>query len=124
TGWSAMLVRVVEVIWLVGGSSLVVAWRGQKLWPGSVGVANAKQLATIDNRERNFTETIAVTTSGLKWAPLDWELYFSRAVAEAELKQTDNALADFRRARFLEPISYELPLAEGNVWLSYQQPVL
>jgi len=108
----------------VVGSSWVVAWRGQKLWPGSVGVTNAKQLATIANRERNFTETVAVTTTGLKWAPLDWELYFSRAVAEAELKQPDNALADFRRARFLEPISYELPLAEGNVWLSYQQPVL
>jgi hypothetical protein len=39
------------------------------------------------------------------------------------LKQTDNALTDFRRARFLEQISYELPLAEGNVWLS-SQPVL
>src|SRR6266478_5276208 len=120
----SILFRLVGLILLVVGSSWVVAWRGQKLWPGSVGVTNAKQLATIDNRERNFTETIAVTATGLKWAPLDWELYFSRAVAEAELKQTDNALADFRRARFLEPISYELPLAEGNVWLSYQQPVL
>src|SRR5438477_3647013 len=120
----SILFRLVGLILLVVGSSWVVAWRGQKLWPGSVGVTNAKQLATIANRERNFTETIAVTTTGLKWAPLDWELYFSRAVAEAELKQTDNALADFRRARFLEPISYELPLAEGNVWLSYQQPVL
>jgi len=120
----SILFRLVGLILLVVGSSWVVAWRGQKLWPGSVGVTNAKQLATIANRERNFTETVAVTTTGLKWAPLDWELYFSRAVAEAELKQTDNALADFRRARFLEPISYELPLAEGNVWLSYQQPVL
>src|SRR5437899_12716033 len=119
-----ILFRLSGLILLVVGSSWVVALRGQKLWPGSVGVTNAKQLATIDNRERNFTETIAVTATGLKWAPLDWELYFSRAVAEAELKQTDNALADFRRARFLEPISYELPLAEGNVWLSYQQPVL
>src|SRR5207245_7432456 len=80
-------------------------------------------LATIDNRERDFPETIAVTTKALEWAPLEWELYFSRAVAEAEMKQTDSALADFRRARFLEPISYELPLAEGNVWLS-TQPVL
>jgi Flp pilus assembly protein TadD len=105
------------------GASWVVAARGQKLLPGSVGVANAKQLATIYNRERNFTETVAVTTIGLIWAPLDWELYFSRAIAEAQLKQTDNALTDFRRARFLEQISFELPLAEGNVWLS-SQPVL
>ena len=119
----SILFRLIGLILLVVGSSWVVAAQGQKLLPGSVGVTNAKQLATIDNRERNFTETIAVTTTGLKWAPLDWELYFSRAVAEGALKQTDNALTDFRRARFLEPISYELPLAEGNIWLS-SQPVL
>jgi O-antigen ligase len=119
----SILFRLIGLILLVVGSSWVVAAEGQKLLPGSIGVTNAKQLATIDNRERNFAETIAVTTTGLKWAPLDWELYFSRAVAEAELKQTDNALTDFRRARFLEPISYELPLAEGNIWLS-SQPVL
>jgi O-antigen ligase len=119
----SILFRLIGLILLVQGVAWVVAERGQKLLPGSVGAANAKQLATIDNRERNFTESIAVTTTGLKWAPLDWELYFSRAVAEAELKQTDIALIDFQRARFLEQISYELPLAEGNVWLS-SQPVL
>ena len=27
---------------------------------------------------------------------------------------------DFRRARFLEPIAYEGPLAEGNAWLAYR----
>src|SRR5262249_61677151 len=74
-------------------------------------------------RGRDFPETIAITTKALQWSPLDWELYFSRAVAEAGLKQTDNALADFRRARFLEQVSYELPLAEGNSWLA-TQPVL
>jgi O-antigen ligase/tetratricopeptide (TPR) repeat protein len=119
----SILFRLVGLVLLVVGASWVVAARGQKLLPGSVGVTNAKQLATIHNRERNFTETVAVTTTGLKWAPLDWELYFSRAIAEAQLKQTEDALTDFRRARFLEQISYELPLAEGNVWLS-SQPVL
>src|SRR5438552_1324262 len=39
------------------------------------------------------------------------------------MKQTGTAFADFRRARFLEPISYDLPLAEGNAWLA-SQPVL
>src|SRR5947208_12532786 len=58
----SILFRLVGLILLVVGSSWVVAWRGQKLWPGSVGITNAKQLATIANRERNFTETIAVTT--------------------------------------------------------------
>jgi len=119
----SILFRLIGLILIVVSGSWVVAARGQKLLPGSVGVTNAKELATIDNRGRNFTETVALTTAGLKWAPLDWELYFSRAVAEVQLKQADNALTDFRRARFLEQISYELPLTEGNVWLS-SQPVL
>jgi O-antigen ligase len=120
----SILFRIVGVTLLLAGGSWVVAARSQKLWPGSLGVTIAKRTATIDNRERNFTETIAVTTKALQWGPLEWELYFSRAVAEAELKQTEDALTDFRRARFFEPISYELPLAEGNVWLSTSQPVL
>jgi O-antigen ligase/tetratricopeptide (TPR) repeat protein len=123
--WSMpILFRVVGLILLVVGGSWVVAAHAQKLWPGSLGVTNAKQIATIDNRGRNFDETIPVTTKALEWGPLEWELYFSRAVAEAELKQTENALADFRRARFLEQTSYELALAEGNVWLSMSQPDL
>lgn len=118
-----ILFRLIGIVLLVVGSAWVVQTRGQKLWPGSLGVTNAKYAATVDNRERNYPETIAITTKALEWAPLDWELYFSRGVAEAESKQTDNALADFRRARFLEQISFELPLTEGNVWLP-TQPVL
>lgn len=112
-----ILFRLVGLTLLIVGSAWVVQTRTKNLWPGSLGVTNAKYLAIIANRERDFTETVATTTKALQWAPLDWELYFSRAIAEVELKQTDNAVADFRRARFLEPISSELPLAEGNAWL-------
>jgi hypothetical protein len=96
----------------------VVAARGEKLLPGSVGVSSAKQLSAIADRERNFTETTALTARALQWAPLDGQLYLARAVAEVALNQPANATDDFRRARFLEPIAYEVPLAEGNAWLS------
>jgi hypothetical protein len=118
-----ILFRFVGLILLFVGVAWVVQTRGKQLWRGSLGVTNTKYAATIENRERNYLETIAITTKALQWAPLDWELYFSRAVAEAESKQTENALTDFRRARFLEQVSYELPLTEGNVWLP-TQPVL
>jgi tetratricopeptide (TPR) repeat protein len=118
-----ILFRFVGLILLFVGVAWVIQTRGKQLWPGSLGVTNTKYAATIENRERNYPETIAITTKALQWAPLDWELYFSRAVAEAESKQTENALTDFRRARFLEQVSYELPLTEGNVWLP-TQPVL
>src|SRR6266536_5855157 len=121
--WISILFRFVGLVLLAVGLSLVVASRGEKLLPGSVGVSSAKQLSAVENTERNFSETIALTTSALGWAPLDWELYLERAIAEVELKQTENAVDDFRRARFLEPIAYEVPLAEGNAWLPYD-PVL
>jgi Flp pilus assembly protein TadD len=123
-GWMSIWFRLSGVILVVVGTSWLVSARGKKLLPGSVGVSNAKQLAVIANQEHDFNEALRLTNIGLQWAPLDWELYFSRAIAEVSLKQTENALADFRRARFIEPSSFELPLAEGTAWLSARQPAL
>ena len=121
--WVPILFRIIGLGLLAAGLSLVLAARGQKLLPGSVGVSSAKRLSVVADRERNFTATIALTTRALQWAPLDWELYLARAIAEVELQQTTNAVDDFGRARFLEPTAYEVPLAEGNAWLPYR-PVL
>jgi hypothetical protein len=121
--WTSILFRFVGLVLLAAGLSLVVTAHGERLLPGSVGVSSAKRLYAVADTELNFSETIALTTSALRWAPLDWELYLERAMAEVELKQTKNAVDDFRRARFLEPIAYEVPLAEGNAWLPYD-PVL
>ncbi|MGA7275935.1 MAG: O-antigen ligase family protein [Candidatus Udaeobacter sp.] len=121
--WTSILFRFVGLVLLAAGLSLVVAAHGEKLLPGSVGVSSAKRLSAVADTELNFSETIALTTSALQWAPLDWEPYLERAVAEVELKQTKNAVDDFHRARFLEPTAYEVPLAEGNAWLP-NDPVL
>ena len=121
--WIPILFRFVGLVLLAAGLSLVVAARGEKLLPGSVGVSSAKQLSAVADREGNFSETTALTTRALRWALLDWQLYSARAIAEVELKQTQNAVDDFRRARVLEPIAYEVPLAEGNAWLPYR-PIL
>jgi O-antigen ligase len=116
----SILFRFFGLVLLAAGLSLVVAGRGEKLLPGSVGVSSAKQLSAVADRGRNFSETIALTTGALRWAPLDWQLYLARANAEVELKQMTNAVDDFRRACLLEPASYEVLLAEGNAWLPYR----
>ena len=121
--WVPILFRVVGVGLFAAGLLLVIAALGQKLLPGSVGVSSAKRLSVVADRERNFDETIALTTRALRWAPLDWQLYLTRAIAEVEVKQERSAVDDFRRALFLEPIAYEVPLAEGNAWLPHR-PVL
>jgi Flp pilus assembly protein TadD len=121
--WMPILFRFVGLVLLAVGLTLVVAAPGEKLLPGSVGVSSAKQLSAAADREGNFSETVALTTRALRWAALDWQLYSARAIAEVELKQTQDAVDDFRRARFLEPIAYEVALAEGNAWLPYR-PIL
>jgi O-antigen ligase len=118
--WAPMFFRIVGLGLLTAGLSFIVAARGAKLLPGSVGVSSAKRLSDVADRQRNFSETIALTTLALRWAPVDWQLYLARAIAEVELQQTANAVDDFRRARFLEPTAYEVPLAEGNAWLPYR----
>jgi hypothetical protein len=115
--WMSILFRFVGLVLLGAGLASVVAVPGEKLLPGSVGVSSAKQLSARAHTGRDFSETIALTTRALRWAPLDWQLYVARAIAEVELSQGANAIDDFRRARFLEPIAYEVPLAEGNAWL-------
>ena len=123
-GRISILFRLVGLFLLVVGVTWTVSARGYKLLPGSVGVSNVKHFAVIANQDRDFQEALRLTNLGLEWAPLDWELYFSRAIAEVPLKQTAGALDDFRRARCLEPSSYELPLAEGTAWLAANQPAL
>jgi Flp pilus assembly protein TadD len=119
----SILFRLVGLVLLISGVSWTVAADNKMLLPGSVGVTSAQQLSTIANRGRNFPEAIALTNRALEWAPLDWQLYFLRAAAELGEKQPEKALDDFRRARFLEPNAYEVPLAEGDLWLN-SRPIL
>ena len=118
--WIAGAFRFIGLLLVVSGLAWTIAVRTKTLLPGSVGVTNAKELSAAANREHDFAETIAWTSRALVWAPLDWELYFLRALAEVPEKRWPGAVDDFRRARFLEPNGFEVPLAEGNAWLPFQ----
>ena len=115
--------RLVGACLLVAGVSWAVSARGQKMLPGSVGTDNARHLATVANRERDYSSAATISSRALVWAPLDWELYFLRGAAEIGERKSDVALDDFRRARFLEPNAYEVPLMEGDFWLN-SRPLL
>ncbi len=118
-----VIFRVLGLGLLLAGGSWAVATKSQKLLPGTVGVNVAKELSPLALREHDYQQAVGLNTTALEWAPLDWQLYFSRAVGEIAAKQPEKALTDFRRARYLEPGSYEVPFAEGSAWLT-SQPVL
>ena len=80
-----------------------------------------RRAAAFAERGHRFGEAIAFADRGLQWAPLDWQLYFIRGRARIGARQPQSdAVADFRRARFLEPSGYQLPFEEGKAWLGTQ----
>ena len=110
--------RVFGLVLVVVGLSWIVAVYREVPLPGSVGVDVEKHLASTANVGRSFNETIERSTRALVWAPLDWQLYFQRALGEVGAQRPPaDALDDFRRARFLEPASFEVPYQEGVAWL-------
>jgi O-antigen ligase/tetratricopeptide (TPR) repeat protein len=105
------------VLLIVGATWTTAAYRESSL-PGGIAADLAKKRAAAANVGRNFNETIAEANRGLLFAPLDWQLYFFRALGEAGAKRNREALEDFRRARFLEPNSFEVPYQEGLAWIT------
>lgn len=116
--------RVLGFLLFVVGTAWVVAeYRGITL-PGSVGADAERDLAASANVGRQFNQTIDHATRGLAWAPLDWQLYFLRALGKAGANRPRaEAVDDFRRARFLEQNSYQVPYQEGLAWIT-RDPVL
>src|SRR3954471_5729489 len=112
--------RLVGLGLIVSGVGWAMAAKKNQLLPGSVGVSSVKQLSPVSMRGRDYDEAIKLNSRGLEWAPLDWQLYFARALAEIGGRKPENALDDFRRARFLEPNSFEVPMAEGTAWLAVE----
>lgn len=119
SAWILRLFRLTGLLLMISGISWVVATRYEMALPGGVGADNEMRKASAASQGRNFAETIQRTTRALEWAPLKWQLYFSRAVGKVGAKEPPTeALDDFRRARFLEPNVYEVPYQEGIVWLA------
>ncbi len=118
------ITRFVGLALCTVGLVWVLATRNHWSLPGNLGADNLRTAALIENRSRNFEEAIADTTEALAWAPLDWRLYYTRALSKVgAAKPVTSAIDDFRRARFLEPNGYEVPFSEGTFWLT-RRPIL
>jgi hypothetical protein len=119
--FAPILFRIAGIVLLLVSLAWFFAWRNLLPLPGVVGVENALKTAIISTRGYRFAEAVAAIDRGLQWAPLDWRLYFLRAQARlGKRRPPAAAVADFRRARFLEPSAYQLPFEEGKMWLGWQ----
>jgi hypothetical protein len=59
-------------------------------------------------------------TVAIQRTPLSWRPYFTRAGALANSGKLVEAVADFRRARLLEPHFVAVPMSEGMFWVRTQ----
>lgn len=76
--------------------------------------------AEVESGAGDYTAAIQSINKVLKWKPMDWRGYFQRAQLTLSLSgHRGDAAADFRRARYLEPVLGDLSLREGFVWLPY-----
>ncbi|MFL6541876.1 MAG: O-antigen ligase family protein [Chthoniobacterales bacterium] len=112
----AFIARLLALGLVAVGATWTYSACHQQPFPGSLGAEILRQEAIVANRNRNVDEAALLASRALEWTPLDWQLYFVRAVATANQGKIEPALDDFRRARFLEPNAYEVPLEEGKVW--------
>jgi hypothetical protein len=109
---AAALLALVASAWLL--SAL-----GAAPFPTSATLERIRRDLVRAHDRRSFDFVIRLANEGMRFAPLNWELYFHRALAEARLSpRLDEMLMDFRRARFLEPNMVAVPFDEGRVWLA------
>jgi hypothetical protein len=98
------------------------AWLGSALgwlsFPSSARAERVREEADAAIKAAQFDRAIALANEGLRWAPLNWQFYFQRALAELySYPSTYAAIVDFNRARFLEPNAIQVPYDEARAWL-------
>ena len=87
-----------------------------RVLPTPVTVEQLKSEAEQAVANENYSEAAALAWAALRIAPLDWSIYYQRAVAEVGLQVRAPAKRDFAIARYLLPQWPDLWLKEGTSW--------
>jgi tetratricopeptide (TPR) repeat protein len=89
---------------------------GMRVLPTSVTMEQLKSETEQAVANENYSEAAALACAALRIAPLDWGIYYQRAVAEVGLHMGASAKRDFAIARYLLPQWPDLWLKEGTSW--------
>ncbi len=108
----------IGVLWLL-------ADRGKVRVPGEQEVARLMALTRTESEGRRWAESVATASRGLALDPVNWQLYFQRAVARLGAREVHAAAeADFRRALYLEPFLGNAANAVAVTWARAGEPDL
>lgn len=113
------VMKALGVAWVAIGVIWLGSVFGFAAFPTSGQDKVVRQQLEDTLRQGAFDEAIQFANMGLRWAPLDWQLYFQRGLAQMySQSSTMPALLDFNRARFLEPNAIQVPFEEARAWLA------
>lgn len=100
---------------------LALTAMGQPRYPGRMRL-DAERLITQALAENGrYREALERVSAQLQRTPLQWDLFYQAATLRLALRQpAAEALADFNRARALEPRNLNLCYEEGKTWLRHQ----
>jgi len=115
------------VFWrILGGGLLAVGtvWFAagvfRQPWHSSVMLPRFEESIRRHTDVGDFGQAREAADRWIALKPLDWRPYFRRAqITLAESGETGEADADFRRARFVEPVLGAISYEEGEVWLPH-----
>ncbi len=115
--------RLLALGFLALGVSWFAAMAGRNILPTTAQIEPVKRQIGLATEAQNYERVIALASEGLKIAPLDWELYHLRGVAEATAyRPRAETNRDFAAARYLLPNWPDLWSKEGQVWLALDEP--
>lgn len=105
------VLAAIALVWLASAA-------GVESLPTSAALTRLKMEIQRAEQTGNAAIVVEDATRALQIAPLDWELYLSRAIARAKISPHDpEVVLDFKRARHLEPMLASVPFREGVTWM-------
>lgn len=115
-----MLWRMLGGALLCVGLCWCIAGVAQLPWYSSLCSARIEEKIRIHIDLAEFNQAHTLVDEWISFRPMDWRGYSQRA--RLTLKQSGNlqdAMIDFERARFVEPILGIVGIEEGNAWMPY-----
>lgn len=102
------------------GIMLTLTAMGNPLYPGRMRLDAERMITQSLVEKRHYRDALDRVTKQLERTPLQWDLHYQSATLRLALRQPPTlALADFNRARAVEPRNLDLCFQEGKVWLRY-----
>lgn len=112
--------RLIGILFLITGLIWGMAWLLPRAWHSSIAIKiNEEKIERALTQRDNALFEEAVNNS-LFWSPMNMRTYFNRTRGYVHFRvKAQAARSDFRRARFLEPITADVAFYEGLAWMPF-----